>query len=74
MCSLKEEPWREYFTGPVCRCGVPTPGNEEERLIDLEHKIDERAKRMYLHKLQLNEYTQRRLTEILRKHGAIDGY
>jgi hypothetical protein len=37
MCSLETEPWRANFTGPKCRCGVPTPGNDAERAIDKLH-------------------------------------
>ncbi len=43
MCDLESEPWRANFTGPKCRCGVPTAGNEEEELIEENHRLLENA-------------------------------
>lgn len=84
MCDLKSQPWRATFTGPPCRCGVPTPGNDEELAIhERERGIQENKK--YLEtpearkkrlgpiyeatKKSIAPERERRINELFKKYG-----
>ena len=66
MCSLETEPWRKDFTGPLCRCGVPTPGTAEERRIDDEHRKASRFKYIANLRKEMYERYQNRKRDILK--------
>jgi hypothetical protein len=53
MCNLENEPWRANFTGPNCRCGVPTAGTPEEESIEKEKRAEATNKRTEEHKIEL---------------------
>lgn len=71
MCNLKDSPWRVNFTGPLCRCGVPMPGNDEERQIDETKTKERKSKKLIQQKMSLEEYRNRRIEEIIRKNGPL---
>jgi hypothetical protein len=73
MCSLDEQPWRSQFTGPPCRCGVPTPGTEAERVIQNMFELEERAKRKEKAKADLQKFKEDRQEEIFKKHMKKEG-
>jgi len=56
MCNLQDEPWRADFTGPPCRCGVPTAGTLEESLIHKKHRDEAKVQRLVKHKAEIAEY------------------
>lgn len=67
MCSLLTEPWAANFTGPKCRCGVPTPGNPEEKAIYDEHKKEAKNKVVAEQKEQFEQYKQTRIAQVLNR-------
>lgn len=68
MCNLKDEPWKASFTGPRCRCGVPTPGNDVERQLQKDLEAKAKQDRLIEHKAQLEAYRTKRIAEMLNKN------
>ena len=67
MCSLAAEPWRANFTGGVCRCGVPMPGNDEERALDKQMRQELKVKQDANNRFAFEKYKQQRINELLNR-------
>lgn len=68
MCSLESEPWRANFTGPKCRCGVPTAGTPAERMIEMQHRADKQRADKIAFDIALAEERERRINELFKKY------
>ena len=64
MCNLETEPWRKDFTGPLCKCGVPMPGNAQEQAIQDEQDTIARRKWVDAEKAKMRAYYEERFRQI----------
>lgn len=65
MCSLENEPWRANFTGPLCRCGIPTERPDDVSPLEV---IEQKRTLIATMRQTLEKLRTARIAALINKH------